>query len=616
MGTFCLLVVAMPRPKSTATLDEVHWSALKTLVPYLLEFRRAVVLALLCLIGAKIAGVTLPFILKHIVDDLDSAGATAQAVALPLGLLLAYGAVRFSNTLFGELRDTIFGRVTERAQRRVGLEVFQHLHTLDLDFHLDRRTGGLSRDIERGNSGIGFLMRFMVFNIVPTLVEITMVAGLLWWNYSGVFALVVLAAVIAYISFSVVATEWRTRFVRALNQAESQASNRAVDSLLNYETVKYFTNEQHESGHYDHELAVWEQARRSNRLSLFGLNSGQAFIIAGAMCTAMVLAAAGVVRGQMSIGDFVLVNAFMMQIFIPLNFLGFVYREMKGALANIEKMFSLLAVKPAVADISDAQTLQVNGGRIDFEDVQFGYRDNRKILKGISFSVLPRQKVAIVGASGAGKSTLSKLLFRFYEPGAGSIRVDGQDIRQVTQASLRRIIGVVPQDAVLFNQSIKENVRYGRVDAGDEEVMHAIRHAHLSDFVQQLPQGIDTLVGERGLKLSGGEKQRVAIARALLKKPPIMIFDEATSSLDSRSERSIVASLQEIAREQTTLVIAHRLSTIVDADKILVMEQGRIVEQGSHSQLLALAGHYATLWRIQQQERGTEAETAADAPLS
>ncbi|WP_444901970.1 ABCB family ABC transporter ATP-binding protein/permease [Microbulbifer sp. SSSA007] len=598
----------MPRPKSTVPLDEVHWGALKTLFPYLLEFRRAVVLAILCLIGAKVAGVTLPFILKHIVDNLDKAGGVAEAIALPLGLLLAYGAVRFSSTLFGELRDTIFGRVTERAQRRVGLEVFQHLHKLDLDFHLDRRTGGLSRDIERGNSGIGFLMRFMVFNIVPTLVEIAMVAGLLWWNYSGVFALVVLAAVIIYIGFSVVATEWRTRFVRALNEAESQASSRAVDSLLNYETVKYFANERHESSHYDKELATWEQARRKNRLSLFSLNTGQALIIASAMCAAMVLAAVGVTNGQMTIGDFVLVNAFMMQIFIPLNFLGFVYREMKGALANIEKMFSLLTVKPAVADKLEASKLQVFDGRIDFEQVRFGYKDNREILRGVSFSVLPRQKVAIVGASGAGKSTLFKLLFRFYDAEGGRVCIDGQDIRTVTQESLRRAIGVVPQDAVLFNQSIKENVRYGKVGATDEEVMEAIQHAHLSDFVEQLPNGIDTLVGERGLKLSGGEKQRVAIARALLKKPPIMIFDEATSSLDSRSERSIVASLQEIAREQTTLVIAHRLSTVVDADTILVMDQGKVVEQGSHSQLLEQGGHYAMLWQMQQQERTDEVE--------
>ncbi|MFC6635117.1 ABCB family ABC transporter ATP-binding protein/permease [Microbulbifer taiwanensis] len=597
----------MPRPKSTVALDEIHWGALKTLFPYLLEFKRAVILALLCLVGAKLAGVGLPFILKHIVDDLDAAGGAIQAIALPLGLLLAYGAVRFSSTLFGELRDTIFGRVTERAQRRVGLEVFRHLHRLDMDFHLDRRTGGLSRDIERGNSGIGFLMRFMVFNIVPTLVEIAMVAGILWWNYSVAFALLVLGAVIVYIGFSVVATEWRTRFVRELNQAESQSSSRAVDSLLNYETVKYFGNENYEAGHYDRELAFWERARRKNRLSLFGLNVGQALIIASAMCGAMVLAAVNVTQGVMTIGDFVLINAFMMQIFIPLNFLGFVYREMKGALANIEKMFSLLTVKPAVEDAEDAAELQVLEGRIEFDAVRFGYRENREILRGVSFTVEPQQKVAIVGASGAGKSTLFKLLFRFYDVDGGRILVDGQDIRSVSQDSLRRAVGVVPQDAVLFNQSILENVRYGRVDASDEEVMEAIRHAQLYDFVQQLPEGVDTMVGERGLKLSGGEKQRVAIARALLKRPPIMVFDEATSSLDSRSEQGILQSLREIAREQTTLVIAHRLSTVVDADVILVMEQGRIVEQGSHGELLEQNGHYATLWRLQQQERRQEA---------
>jgi ATP-binding cassette subfamily B protein len=575
-------------------------------LPYLLEFRRAVGLALLCLIGAKVAGVGLPFVLKYIVDDLDSAGGIAQAIALPLGLLLAYGAVRFSSVLFGELRDAIFGRVTERAQRRVGLEVFQHLHALDLDFHLNRRTGGLSRDIERGNSGIGFLLRFMVFNIVPTLVEIALVAGLLWWNYSFGFALLVVAAVAAYVAFSVVATEKRTRYVRELNEAESQSSSRAVDSLLNYETVKYFGNERYEAEHYDSELGNWENARRKNRLSLFGLNAGQALIIASAMCGAMVLAALNVTRGQMTIGDFVLINAVMMQIFIPLNFLGFVYREMKGALANIEKMFSLLDVKPAVSDSENASELQVRGGSIAFEAVHFGYGPDREILKGVSFSIAPRQKFAIVGASGAGKSTLFKLLFRFYDVNGGRILIDGQDIRALSQHSLRSAIGVVPQDTVLFNQSILENVRYGRVEASDDEVMQAIRHAQLDDFVRQLPEGVQTLVGERGLKLSGGEKQRVAIARALLKRPPIMVFDEATSSLDSKSEQGILRSLTEIAREQTTLVIAHRLSTVVDADVILVMDQGRIVEQGAHRALLDLNGHYAALWRLQQKERHSE----------
>ncbi|TLM79706.1 ABCB family ABC transporter ATP-binding protein/permease [Microbulbifer harenosus] len=601
----------MPRPKSAVALEEVHWSALKTLFPYLLEFRRPVLLALLCLVGAKAASVGLPFLLKYIVDDLDQAGGAAAAIALPLGLLLAYGFVRLSSVLFGELRDTIFGRVTERAQRRVGLEVFRHLHRLDLDYHLNRRTGGLSRDIERGNSGIGFLMRFMVFNIVPTLVEILMVVGLLWWNYSAAFALLVLGAVSAYIGFSVAATEWRTRYVRALNQAESQSSSRAVDSLLNYETVKYFGNESHEAEHYDRELAEWEKARRNSRLSLFGLNAGQAVIIAAAMCGAMVMAAVNVTRGTMTIGDFVLINAVMMQIFIPLNFLGFVYREMKGALANIEKMFSILDVKPAIEDASEAASLAVAQGAIEFRDVHFGYNANREILRGVRFTVAPRQKVAIVGASGAGKSTLFKLLFRFYDVNQGSILVDGQDIRNVSQDSLRRAIGVVPQDTVLFNQSILENVRYGRVNASDEDVMEAIRHAQLDTFIQQLPDGVNTMVGERGLKLSGGEKQRVAIARALLKHPPIMVFDEATSSLDSHSEQGILRALQEISREQTTLVIAHRLSTVVDADQILVMDQGRVVEQGSHTELIAAGGHYASLWRMQQRERAMDVEPLA-----
>lgn len=598
----------MPRHKSMVALEDVHWGVLKTLFPYLLEFRRAVLLALLCLIGAKFASVGLPFILKHIVDDLDAAGGAAATLALPLGLLLAYGAVRFGSVLFGELRDTIFGRVTERAQRRIGLEVFRHLHSLDMDFHLNRRTGGLSRDIERGNAGIGFLMRFMVFNIVPTLVEIVLVAGLLWWNYSAVLALLVLGAVIVYIGFSVVATEWRTRFVRELNEAESNSSGHAVDSLLNYETVKYFGNEQYESDHYDRALAVWERARRNNRLSLFALNAGQASIIAIAMCGAMVLAAVGVTGGQMTIGDFVLINAFMMQIFIPLNFLGFVYREMKGSLVNIEKMFSLMTVQPAVKDADGAGVLEVREGLIAFDDVRFGYREEREILSGVNFTVRPQQKVAIVGASGAGKSTLFKLLFRFYDATGGRILIDGQDIRAVSQESLRRAIGVVPQDAVLFNQSILENVRFGRVEASDEEVMEAIRHAQLAEFVQQLPEGVGTMVGERGLKLSGGEKQRVAIARALLKKPPIMVFDEATSSLDSKSERGILASLREIAREQTTLVIAHRLSTVVDADVILVMDRGRIVEQGGHEELLAQGRRYAALWHMQQEDSARRRE--------
>ncbi len=597
--------------------NEVNWSYLAKVWPYFLEFRLRILLALLCLVGAKVASVGLPFILKYIVDQLDGANLADQAtmamVTLPLGLLAAYGLVRFSNVLFGELRDTLFGRVTERAMRRIGLEVFRHLHSLDLDFHLNRRTGGLSRDIERGTNGIGFLMRFMVFNIVPTFLEIGLVIGLLWWNYSGWFALIVLFAVLIYVGFSVLATEWRTKYVREVNTAESKSSTRSIDSLMNYETVKYFTNENFEAEHYDRELATWEGARRKNRLTLFALNGGQSLIISLAMTAAMILAASNVVTQAMTLGDFVLINAFMMQIFMPLNFLGFVYREMKGSMANIENMFQLLDQKPAVTDSPNAQTLRVTAGAIRFESVGFHYSPDRAILKNVSFEVPARHKVAIVGSSGAGKSTLLKLLFRFYDVTAGRITIDGQDISQVTQHSLRAAIGVVPQDTVLFNMSIFDNIRYGRVDASDEEVYDAIRLSHLDGFISQLPEGADTLVGERGLKLSGGEKQRVAIARTILKRPPILVFDEATSSLDSKSEQSILQAIKEVSSRHTSLVIAHRLSTIVDADTIIVLEQGAVVEQGAHSELLALGGKYAHMWEIQQ--RRTSSSDMPESPV-
>lgn len=588
--------------RTDVAIGDVDWSTLKTLLPYLTEFKSRMLLAITCLVMAKVASVGLPFILKYIVDDLDASSATIGIVAVPLGLLLAYGAVRFSNVLFGELRDTLFGRITERAMRRIGLKVFQHLHALDLEFHLNRRTGGLSREIERGTNGISFLLRFMVFNIVPTLLEIGLVIGLLWWNYNIGFALIVAFAVICYIAFSVVATEWRTGYVRAANLAESNSSTRSIDSLMNYETVKYFTNEDYEAHHYDVELSSWEQARRKNRLSLFALNGGQSFIIAAAMTGAMVLAASEVVAEQMTLGDFVLINAFMMQIFMPLNFLGFVYREMKGSMANIEAMFALLKAVPKIQDAPGCKPLKVEQGEIKFRDVSFQYHDDRPILKNVSFSIAAKSKVAIVGSSGAGKSTMAKLLFRFYDTNSGVIEIDGQDVRGVSQRSLRETIGVVPQDTVLFNTSIFENVRYGSIEASDAEVWQAMTMAHLDDFVKQLPKGADTVVGERGLKLSGGEKQRVAIARAILKRPPIMVFDEATSSLDSHSEQSILQAIAEISSQQTSVVIAHRLSTIVDADTIVVLDQGRVVEQGSHEQLLATAGHYAKLWEIQQQE--------------
>lgn len=592
----------MRSQKTDVAAKEINWSILRQLLPYLFEFRSRILLALLCLIGAKLASVGLPFILKHLVDDLESGTDAGQLMILPLGLLLAYGVVRFSNVLFGELRDTLFGRVTERAMRRVGLRVFEHLHALDLEFHLNRRTGGLSRDIERGTNGISFLLRFMVFNIVPTFLEIGLVIVLLGINYTPWFAVIVFVAVASYVGFSVMATEWRTRFVREANEAESRTSTRAVDSLLNFETVKYFGNEGFEASHYDGELASWEGARRRNRLSLFVLNGGQAFIIAGAMTAAMVLAAQQVVVGVMTIGDFVLINAFMMQIFMPLNFLGFVYREMKGSMANIEAMFALLDQVPTIQDKTDAKTLAVRAGEIRFEQVQFAYDSLRPILQGLSFTVKPRKKLAIVGSSGAGKSTIFKLLFRFYDVTGGRILIDDQDIRDVSQASLRDVIGVVPQDTVLFNMSIGDNILYGRVDASDEDVAQAVRMAHLNTFIDSLPKGLDTMVGERGLKLSGGEKQRVAIARTILKRPPILVFDEATSSLDSKSERSILQAIREIASDHTSLVIAHRLSTIVDADDIIVLDNGRLVEQGTHAQLLMLGGKYASLWAMQQAE--------------
>ncbi len=595
---------------------EVSWSTLKQLLPYLREYRLRLALALACLVGAKVASVGGPFLLKHIVDSLDAntSDSATLVLAMPLALLLAYGFARFANVLFGELRDTIFGRVTERAMRRIGLTVFRHVHSLDLDFHLDRRTGGLSRDIERGVNGISFLLRFMVFNIVPTFLEIGMVVILLGWNYSWHFAAIVASAVLVYAGFSVVATEWRTRYVREANTAESRSSTRSVDSLLNYETVKYFTNEEYEAQAYDRELAHWEQARRKNRLTLFALNAGQAFIVAAAMTGAMVLAAVNVLDGAMTLGDFVLINSFMMQIFMPLNFLGFVYREMKGSMANIENMFALLDRQPAVTDVPDAPPLRVDGGHIRFENVHFHYAPDRRILRGVDLEVPAGTRVAIVGSSGAGKSTLLKLLFRFYDPVAGRITIDGQDLRHVSRDSLREAIGVVPQDTVLFNMSLFENIRYGRIAASDGEVREAIRLAHLDTFVERLPEGVDTLVGERGLKLSGGEKQRVAIARTILKRPPILVFDEATSSLDSRAEQGILAAIREIAEEHTSLVIAHRLSTVVDADNIVVLDNGKVVEEGTHEALLVRGEHYARLWALQQRQRSPPAGTANDSP--
>lgn len=580
--------------------EHFSWHIIKDIFPYLIEYKKRVIFALGFMILAKVASVGLPFILKYIVDSIDTSQFDqASLLVVPVGLVLAYGLVRLSNVVFGEIRDMLFGRVTERSIRRISLNVFKHLHKLDLEFHLDRRTGGLARDIERGSSGINFLMRFMVFNIVPTLLEITMVLGVLLYNYSIGFAVICLIAITAYVTFSVKTTDWRVKFIREANKADSSSNNHAVDSLLNYETTKYFSNEDFEAKRYDKDLEAWEIAKRKNRLSLFALNGGQAFIIAIAITAMMMLAAYNVTKGNMTLGDFVLINAFIMQIFLPLNFLGFVYREIKGSLANIEHLFSLMSITPKVFDNEGAQSLKVTSGKVEFNKVNFSYQKERKIINNISFSVNPGEKVAIVGPSGHGKSTLMKLLFRFYDVDSGSILIDGQDIKNVTLQSLRSAIGVVPQDTVLFNESIFENVRYGNPSASDEDVLRAIKLAHLDEFIKLLPEGTDTVVGERGLKLSGGEKQRVAIARTILKNPPLLIFDEATSSLDSHSEQAILSAFRDISINSTSLVIAHRLSTIIDSDRIVFINNGAIAEQGSHSDLLKLNGLYAALWEAQ-----------------
>lgn len=582
-----------PRPGDLNTV--------RSLLPYLGEFKGRVAAAIALLVAAKVANVGVPVMLKAVVDALTGSGQPVVLV-LPLALVLGYGALRFASTLFGEIRDAVFAKVTQRAIRRVALRVFRHLHGLSLKFHLERQTGGVSRDIERGTRGISFLLQFMIFNILPTLVEIGLVAGYLFWHYDWRFGAVTVATLAVYIAFTLFVTEWRMVFRRTMNDMDSNANTRAIDSLLNFETVKTFGNEDWEAQRYDDSLTRWETAAVRNQTSLAALNAGQAFIIGAGVTALMALAADGVVTGRMSLGDLVLVNAFLLQLYLPLNFLGFVYREIKNALADMERMFDLLRQHPDVADAPAAPPLQVAGARIEFDRVSFAYDPRRPVLHEVSLVIEPGQKVAVVGTSGSGKTTLSRLLFRFYDVGDGVIRIDGQDIRQVTQKSLRAAIGIVPQDTVLFNDTIAYNIAYGAPGAGPERVIEAARAAHIDQFVASLPDGFETRVGERGLKLSGGEKQRVAIARALLKDPRIMVFDEATSALDSATEAAIQLELARVAQNRSTLVIAHRLSTIVDADEILVLEEGRIVERGSHPQLLTLDGVYARMWERQQRE--------------
>jgi ATP-binding cassette subfamily B protein len=581
------------------SVNRNDWRTIRSLLPYLWEFKGRVSLALLLLVMAKLASVGVPLVLKEVVDVLDQ---PQDMLVLPVLLVMGYGVLRLCSTLFGEIRDAIFAKVTQRAIRRVAIKVFDHLHALSLRFHLERQTGGVSRDIERGSRGISFLLNFMLFNILPTLLEIGLVAVILLSNYDIWFSVIIFTTLAAYIALTLIITEWRMIFRRTMNDMDSKANTRAIDSLLNYETVKYFGNELWEAQRYDEHLQKWETAAVRNQTSLAALNAGQSAIIALGVTLLMLLASDGVVKGSMSLGDLVLVNAFMLQLYMPLHFLGFVYREIKHSLADMEKMFTLLMESEEIKDKSGASDLVKGDASVRFENVNFSYEPNRQILFDMSFDIPAGHNIAVVGHSGSGKSTISRLLFRFYEVTSGCILVNNQDIRNITQKSLRASIGIVPQDTVLFNESIYYNIAYGRPDASCEEVFEAAKSAHIHNFIESLPDKYETTVGERGLKLSGGEKQRVAIARAILKRPEILIFDEATSALDSKSEKAIQEELKRIAANRTTLTIAHRLSTIADADQILVMDRGKIIERGSHQELLVAKGFYAHMWKLQQQE--------------
>ncbi|HYV20249.1 MAG TPA: ABC transporter ATP-binding protein/permease [Verrucomicrobiae bacterium] len=577
------------------------------LLPYLRPYWVRISVSLLLILAAKLAVLFVPLTLKGIVDRLNVA---PSLLALPVALLLAYGAARVGTTLFTEMRQVVFARVMARAARHIGVTVFRHLHDLSLKFHLDRRTGGVARDLERGSTAVSDLLDWTLYTILPTALEVLLVVGLLLWKYDAGFALTILATLAAYAAWSFSVTEWRTRYYRAAVEADTRTNERAVDSLLNYETVKYFNNERHETARLDESMRRLEDANVMSQKALAVLNLGQVLIVAVGVTAMMWRAAAGVVAHRLTVGDLVLVNAYVLQLSSPLNYLGMMYREVKQAFTNMERLFALLDQTPDVRDRPGATPLVVTRPRLTFEAVRFGYDPRREILHGVDFEIPPDGTVAVVGHSGSGKSTLSRLLYRFYDIDSGAIRIDGRDLRDVTQQSLRAAIGIVPQDTVLFNDSILYNIQYGRPEATREEVEAAARAAHIHDFVVSLPDGYGTQVGERGLKLSGGEKQRVAIARALLKNPAILIFDEATSALDSQSEKAIQAELDRIQVGRTTLVIAHRLSTVMNADQILVLDAGRIVERGTHGELLAAGGHYAHMWALQQQERAESRQPA------
>jgi ATP-binding cassette, subfamily B, heavy metal transporter len=595
--------VSSPEP-AAAQGPRNDWATLKTLFPYLWAYKWRMLLALLFLVSAKMANVGIPLVLKRLIDHMTiRAGDSHALIVLPVGILVAYGALRACTTLFTELREFVFAKVTQRAVRTIALKVFRHLHALSLRFHLNRQTGGMTRDIERGTRGISSLVSFTLYSILPTLVEITLVIGYLVLHYDIWFAVITVAALIVYIAYTVGVTEWRTNFRRTMNDLDSKANTKAVDSLINYETVKYFGNEDYEAQRYDHSLQRWEAAAVKSQTSLSILNTGQAMIIAIAVTLILWRATEGVIDGKMTLGDLVLVNAFMIQLYIPLNFLGVIYREIKQSLADMERLFSLLDQHREIADSPHARPLLVQHAEVRFSHVDFSYEAKRQILFDVDFTIPGGTTTAVVGHSGSGKSTLSRLLFRFYDINAGQITIDGQNLRDIEQTSLRKAIGIVPQDTVLFNDTIEYNIAYGKPDASKNEIIAAAKAAYIHDFIESLPDGYATMVGERGLKLSGGEKQRVAIARTLLKNPAILIFDEATSALDSKAEQAIQAQLKEIAKNRTTLVIAHRLSTIADAAQILVLDHGRIVERGTHQQLLAADGAYAQMWARQQARR-------------